>query len=394
MSDQPSQEQTHRIYRLSQHLGVHCTNGATKAPPVVKATAELSSDPVAFLMSAKAEHPDMFFVDRKGFKYLVVCDDSLFEDILTFDKDFGTPQSANMQVNANIFGIDRSVLDAREKTIIQKLRKFLLNNNHSLANSIAYGLLEYLNEYLGDSGEIDLRELGEAVFWPMTTTLFGQAASRKNAPGLLAEFETIDTLFGKALSGKPVPAVQASVRSAATTFLRSYNESKSNPSKCPMPPLLSFYEDALEGTGGDEAIAQFATAAWWGGQGNTIPSTVWTFGLILADATCKQKAYAEVDSYFKHQPATDGSFDFDQLEYLTAALKEALRVKTYSVAWRTAQHDVELTSKSGTQYSIPRDTLIGVHFATQHNDESLFKEPKKFRPERFLAGQEESKGNR
>jgi cytochrome P450 len=383
-----------RIHRLTGHLTTEPTNAAAQAIPVVEATAELSSDPVAFLMSAKQKHPDMFFVERKGFRYLVVCDDTLFEDILTFDRDFGTPQSANMQVNANIFGIDRGVLDASEKTIIQKLRRFLLNNNHSLANTIAYGLVDYLNEYLGDSGEIDLRELGEAVFWPMTTALFGQAASRKNAPGLLADFETIDTLFGKALSGKKVPEVEASVSASSQVFLKSYHESKESPTKCPMPPLLSFYEDALDGNGGDEAIAQFATAAWWGGQGNTIPSTVWTFGLLLADTTCKQKAYEEVDSYFQHQPASDGSFDFEQLEYLTAALKEALRVKTYSVAWRTAQRDVELTSKNGTRYSVEAGTLIGVHFAMQHNDENLFKDPAEFRPERFMPGQEESKENR
>ena len=54
--------------------------------PVVRATRELSTNPMTFLMDAKAKYPDCFYVDRgRGFKYLVVCDMGMYEDILTFE---------------------------------------------------------------------------------------------------------------------------------------------------------------------------------------------------------------------------------------------------------------------------------------------------------------------
>ena len=41
--------------------------------------------------------------------------------------------------------------------------------------------------------------------------------------------------------------------------------------------MIDYYDDVTKHE--DPALtAKLATAAWWGGQGNTLPSTVWTFG--------------------------------------------------------------------------------------------------------------------
>ena len=47
------------------------------------------------------------------------------------------------------------------------------------------------------TGICDLRDLGVAVFWPMTAALFGKGASKENHPGLYVDFDQIDTYFPK-----------------------------------------------------------------------------------------------------------------------------------------------------------------------------------------------------
>lgn len=90
------------------------TSGAAQVldPPVVKATAQLSSDPISFLLESAAQHPDLFVVDRgNGYQYVVLSDVDMYEDVLTFDKIFGNPVTPNMSVNKNIFQIPAEQLD-------------------------------------------------------------------------------------------------------------------------------------------------------------------------------------------------------------------------------------------------------------------------------------------
>ena len=77
-----------RLNTLRRHLtgAASAARTASHEIPVVRATRELSTNPMKFLMDAKSKHPDCFYVDRgRGFKYLVVCDMGMYEDILTFE---------------------------------------------------------------------------------------------------------------------------------------------------------------------------------------------------------------------------------------------------------------------------------------------------------------------
>ena len=66
--------------------------------------------------------------------------------------------------------------------------------------------------------------------------------------------------------------------------------------KCPVGPILGMY-DRLLGDQQQDLTSQFATSAWWGGQGNTVPATMWTFGMILNNPEWKKLAYQEVGKY-------------------------------------------------------------------------------------------------
>uniref|UniRef100_A0A7S2W3Q7 Cytochrome P450 n=1 Tax=Mucochytrium quahogii TaxID=96639 RepID=A0A7S2W3Q7_9STRA len=401
-----------RIDRLSKHLqsggcaldaaGSSCPFGGAKVkplavsamfseeeikqavpPPQVKSTARTSSDPVNFLMECAQEFPEIFVLDRgNGYKYAVLSDVNMFEDILTYDEEFGNPVTPNMSVNKNIFQIPVEQLERHEQNAIGGLRQYLLNNNAQLADIIAGKLITYMRQVLGESGEMDLRDLGAAIFWPMTEALFGDRANINDAPYLLEAFENIDNFFGKALKGRKVPAVEQGVSKAYSLFSSMVKEAKQGKGK--IGPVIEYY-DKVTNREDPDLTAKFATAAWWGGQGNTLPSTVWTFGMVLANPEAKRKAYAEVDGPFANQPDKDGHYNYDTLEYLTASLKETLRMKTYSIAWRQAQNDAVLTSRSGKKYLLPKGMLIGLHFAMRHFDPTVHDEPNKFRPERFLG---------
>eukprot|EP00939_MAST-03C_sp_MAST-3C-sp1_P000062 g62.t1 len=327
----------------------------------------------------------MFIVERSPRnRYVVVCDSELFEDVLTFEQVYG-PFAPNMSVNSQIFEIPQSVLDTHETTIVKKLRKFLLNHCDEIADDIARRVTQYMENHMGSEGIMDMRDIGTAVFWPMTEALFGAAASKENAPHLLKAFDDIDGKFGKALKGRRVPEVVAGVRDATKVFEKSVEQAKRG--RCPMAPLLEFYDDELldSDSAGANLTAKFATAAWWGGQGNTLPSTVWTFGLLLNDPECKRRVYEEVDRNIESLPGPDGKFQFDKLAYVTAALKESLRLKTYSIAWRQMRKDATVTgTKTGKKYLLKQGELVGIHFCLQHMDEVIYPKPAAFQPTRFL----------
>jgi hypothetical protein len=74
---------------------------------VVKATREFSTDPVKFLMDAKAKYPNAFTVDRGGHLTTFVTDPSLFDDILSDEEMFNPDFSKSMPTNHNVCQIPK-----------------------------------------------------------------------------------------------------------------------------------------------------------------------------------------------------------------------------------------------------------------------------------------------
>lgn len=356
-------------------------------PPVVKDPEErMTKDPVAFLIEMGRKYPGCFMLERNPRqRFVVVSDVTMYEDVLTFDEEFGNPVTPNMSVNKNVFQIPVNQLEKYEQKAIGELRKFILTNNNLLADDIADILVKRMQDSLGESGVMDLREFGTNIFWPMTEALFGKGASKEEAPYLKQCFDDIDSNFGLALKGKVVDKVVQGVDKAYKNFANMLNESK-KPGGCPIGAVPRLYDEVTEHSD-PNLTAKLSTAAWWGGQGNTLPSTVWTFGNILADPRTKKIVYDEVDNGpFKNQPNKDGHFDYETIPYLTASLKETLRLKTYSIAWRLVQRDCSLYSKAaGKYFRFKKGDLIGLHFAMRHLDDKIHDSPYEFRPERFLG---------
>jgi cytochrome P450 len=388
--------------------------------PIIQATKDLALNPVEFLMKQKEISGEIFAVERHGTRSIYTGDPVLFDEILGDEDAFGDPFTPNMSVNHKVFGLPMDVLEKHERDAVRELRRLLLQHDATLASSIGSKMLDGMRSELGDSGEMDLRQFGELVFWPMTEALFGPGATKEKAPSLYADFNAIDDNFGAALRGKQIPAVQAGVSSANAVFegmVRGRDQ-------CPMAPLTQFYHGLLGDKGGaddDEArtraTAQLSTSAWWGGQGNTLPSTIWTMGLVLNDPAARAAAYAEVDRVFSPggpgatqgavpggtredagagsgagagagagEGEGEGAFLISNLEFLTAAFKETLRLKTYSVAWRAVRKATTVTSGSGATYELRQGDTVGLQFCMRHMDPQVFAAPAEFRPGRFLPG--------
>jgi len=178
-----------------------------------------------------------------------------------------------MPTNHNVFGISKPDLKEHEATAIKTLKVEVKRNDAMLASKIGLELTTYMRDHMGAEGECDLRDLGVAVFWPMTVALFGEGASIETHPGLYKCFDEIDTHFPKvtctatppptrcvgteqprrrgfafpfqALRGKKVPQVLDNVATANTVFREMLDRHHAAPSQCPIgkpPPPPSCHE--------------------------------------------------------------------------------------------------------------------------------------------------------
>lgn len=333
--------------------------------PEITPTPDFKRDPIKFLRDVAKKHEHMFYIKHsKNYKYLVVHDVSMYEDILTFDDTFGTPVADNMQVNKHIFQIDSKQLKKHEQKTVSELRKYLLKDANSLATAISDLVSTYIDQEMENSGQLDIRDFAETIFWPMTQGLIGKEANKQKCPHLLNDFYDIDDKFGVALKGRDVPEVKQGVSSASSTFFDILRKQKS------MGPMAKFYHDVTNQES-FELTSKFCTAGWWGGQGNTIPSFVWTLYFILSTPS----VLSQVRKLKSNAPKLT--------EYLTQCFKETLRLTTYSIAWRTVKKDNTLESKSGKKFFIKKGTQIGLHFCLNHFDDAVYPNPDEFSPDRF-----------
>lgn len=64
-----------------------------------------------------------------------------------------------MSVNKTVFSLPLEVLEKKENTAVKTLRRLLLRNDDHLATAIGVKFKEYIDKYLGDEGECDLRDV-------------------------------------------------------------------------------------------------------------------------------------------------------------------------------------------------------------------------------------------
>jgi cytochrome P450 len=107
----------------------------------------------------------------------------------------------------------------------------------------------------------------------------------------------------------------------------------------------------------------------------------WAIVLLCNEADLQRRLVAEIDSVVKRDryPSLD---DTSALPLLEATLLEIFRFKTI-VPLSVPHTTLRDTQVAG--YRIPKDSMVLVNLYSAHMDESVWKDPHIFRPERFLG---------
>ena len=113
---------------------------------------------------------------------------------------------------------------------------------------------------------------------------------------------------------------------------------------------------------------------------HTSSSTMeWALSLLLNHPQVLEKAKREIDEHIGHDRLMDEA-DLAQLPYLRSILNETLRM--YPAAPLLVPHESSEECLVGG-FRIPRGTMLSVNVWAIQNDPKIWRDPTKFRPERF-----------
>jgi cytochrome P450 len=91
---------------------------------------------------------------------------------------------------------------------------------------------------------------------------------------------------------------------------------------------------------------------------------------------------AELNAAFPDRPSNLEYLSLEKLPYLTAVVKEGLRF-SYGVPGRLPRM-IETLEATFNGYTVPRGTIVGMSSWMMHRDSSIWPEPERFVPERWL----------
>nr|WAW38264.1 CYP81B140 [Plumbago zeylanica] len=116
------------------------------------------------------------------------------------------------------------------------------------------------------------------------------------------------------------------------------------------------------------------------GTDTSAATSEWALSVLLNNPDALKKAQKEIDQVVGHDRLVEES-DLKNLVYLRCVIKETLRM--YPVSPLLLHNSTKETDVIVGGYTIPRDTIVWINLWAIHNDPKVWKEPRKFKPERF-----------
>ncbi|CAI0464895.1 unnamed protein product [Linum tenue] len=110
----------------------------------------------------------------------------------------------------------------------------------------------------------------------------------------------------------------------------------------------------------------------------------WALSLLLNNPQTIVKAKLEIHTIIDHTKFLEES-DLPKLPYLSGIVKETLRM--CPVAPLLVPHESSEECTVGG-FRVPRGTMLLVNAWAMHNDATLWEDPEKFKPERFLRDED------
>jgi cytochrome P450 len=149
--------------------------------------------------------------------------------------------------------------------------------------------------------------------------------------------------------------------------------------------LLAVHDDAPDGSSqagqglSDIELHDQCKIMFLAGYETTATALTWWTWLLAAHPDVAERARQEIDSHIGQRDPTPE--DMPKLEWLTATLKEAMRLypPALGLVTRRTTADIQVGG-----WTIPKRSLIMVTHWVAHHDERWFPQPEAFQPERFM----------
>ncbi|XP_020095932.1 isoflavone 2'-hydroxylase-like [Ananas comosus] len=135
----------------------------------------------------------------------------------------------------------------------------------------------------------------------------------------------------------------------------------------------------------DETIKALAFSLLSAGTDTTSNTIEWAMSLLLNNPEVLRKAATEIDVRVGTDRLVEES-DIANLPYLRCVFTETLRLYPGGPLLVPHESATELTIAN---YTVPQGTMLLVNAYAIHRDPAVWREPTKFKPERFEAGREE-----
>ncbi|KAI0757953.1 cytochrome P450 [Fomes fomentarius] len=139
----------------------------------------------------------------------------------------------------------------------------------------------------------------------------------------------------------------------------------------------------LEETGDEEGVRSTAGITYSGGFDTTVSTMMTTMVCVVRDPIVQARVQAELDIVVGKDRLPTFS-DRDKLPYLHCVITEAIRYASTTpvgVPHRLMEDD------EYNGYFIPKGTMVMANTWAMLNDPSMYPEPEKFNPDRFLKGE-------
>lgn len=180
------------------------------------------------------------------------------------------------------------------------------------------------------------------------------------------------------------PEMEERAKELAGIFAKSIKEGNHLKDSCPiLKARVSVLNDPDHKKFSPEDKARFVFSIYWASQGNTIPGTFWMLLLIANDPRVLAKVTKEVREHPEFSKATT-HFDTNDLPYLTACMKETLRLKVANVTHRKVTKQLVVQDSDGNKFTIPKGDTVTAASYLEHHDAANYADPEKFYPERWL----------
>jgi len=330
--------------------------------------------------------PLITYIIAGGRRLTVVVERDLFKVIFFPDKKHLTSNQAALAYQW--FGINRDLAKDYNTRGLDATRKALKQSKAKGMNDIVgRGILEQF-EGFGDSGQVPLYDFAWLTFWPVNAAMFGEDTVAPDVcPHIREDLEMYNSKFELVANGMPrnlYPEMEKAAQHMSNHFGSMIGKGNATGDSC---PILKARVEAIDPTDSrftNNDKGRFVMSVFWAAQANTIPGTAWALAHALADPVIKAKCMLEArESNFMEG---DSHFNVKVLPYISAVVKEVLRMKVANITHRKAQMTFGLKSVNGKTYRIPKGDTMTVCSYLEHMNGNTFPQPEVFDPERWLDG--------